>query len=437
MSNNRQSTQIQSRESNFLRHLAGKTLSRLSNRLPELSFAVTFWDGSTEKYGAEEPTFQIHIKTLDAAQRIVRDGGMGFGEAHMDSLIDISGSLKDLLKLQYTPIFNARTLSVSEKVKAAWLWFKQRNTLERVRKNVSHHYDLKGDFYKLWLDESMTYTCGYFRTPYDTLEQAQNNKHEHLCRKLQLEPGMTLIDIGCGWGAMMFYAAEHYGAICTGYTISEEQYKWLNNKIKERGLEGRVTVKLQDYREAEGQFDRWVSIGMFEQVGSQFITPFMKTIAAALKPGGLGVLHTGGYRKKSFRAEWIERYIFPGGFLPSLAEMTEPMGELHLNVYDVEDLRLHYGETLEHWDKRFCENIDAVRAMYDERFVRMWRLYLNGAASAFRYGGVHIYQLAFYHGTNNSLYRTRANLYDGAIQPERFEVEDISHFVTARRGEKE
>jgi cyclopropane-fatty-acyl-phospholipid synthase len=398
-----------------LRRIATNLLEDTSRRNPDVPFAVTFWDGTTTYFGEGSPRFSVKLNSLAAARRVLADGALGFGEAYMDGEIDIDGNLGDLLRLQYMSGINGRALSLGQKVRAAAMTVAHRNTLARVRKNVSHHYDLSHDFYKLWLDESMTYTCAYFRTAEDTLEQAQNNKHEHICRKLRLEPGMSLVDIGCGWGAMMIYAAEHYGVTCTGYTISEEQYRALEQRVAERGLAGRVKVVLRDYRDAANQperYDRWVSIGMFEQVGRGYIQTFMRGIRAILKPGGLGLLHTIGHMRPKARAPWMTRYIFPGGYLPTLAELTAPMNDLELSVFDVEDLRLHYGETLDHWDRRFCARIDAVRAMYGERFVRMWRLYLNGAASAFRYGGVRLYQLAFCNGRDEGAFRTRDYLYD-------------------------
>ncbi|HRE47467.1 MAG TPA: cyclopropane-fatty-acyl-phospholipid synthase family protein [Aggregatilineales bacterium] len=411
----------------FLRRTATKLLRRISEKLPDLSFTVRFWDGTTEQFGKGCPAFSFYIKTLEAAQRVLRDGGLGFGEEHMDGTIDIEGDLGELLKLQYTNAFDATALTLTEKFRAALTAFIQRNSLTRVRKNVAHHYDLSYDFYKLWLDQSMTYTCAYFRHSTDTLEQAQANKHEHICRKLRLEPGMSLVDIGCGWGAMMFYAAEHYAVRCVGYTISQEQHKYLTEQIERRGMRGKVEVRLQDYREAKGQFDRWVSIGMFEQVGSQYVNTFMDRIVRILKPGGIGLLHTIAFRTRNLKVPWMTRYIFPGGFLPSLGEIVEPMSQRNLNIYDVEDLRLHYGETLDHWDNRFCQHLDDIRAMYGERFIRMWRLYLKGAASFFRYGGARLNQLAFVHGTHNQHYRTRAYLYGD--EPEQFNLPNISKYT--------
>lgn len=410
----------------FLRRMASHLLFRLSEHLPDVPFSVTFWDGTTEQYGRGAPLFRVTVKTLAAARRVLSDGGLGFGEEHMEGNIDIEGDLRELFKLQYTSVFNASALTPWQKLRAVLTAFVDRNTPKRVRRNVAHHYDLSADFYRLWLDKSMTYTCAYFRTSHDTLEEAQNNKHEHICRKLQLEPGMTLVDIGCGWGAMMLYAAERYGVRCTGYTISEEQYRLLRERIKERGLEDRVEVLLKDYREGTGQFDRWVSIGMFEQVGREYIRTFMKIVKRMLKPGGLGVLHTIGFMFPNARAPWLTRYIFPGGYLPTLAQIVGPMNDLNLSVYDVEDLRLHYGETLDHWDRRFCQHIDKIREMYGERFVRMWRLYLNGVASAFRFGGARLYQIAFANGRDNRMFRTRAYQYGDGDVP-RFNVPNLDY----------
>ena len=421
---------IQNRSAqSFLRRTASQILSALSERLPNVPFRVNFWDNTSEDYGRGAPLFTVIVKTLSAARRILSDGGLGFGEEYMEGNIDIEGDLHELFKFQYTSVFNASVLTPWQKIRALLTALIDRNTPTRVLRNVSHHYDLSSDFYKLWLDKSMTYTCGYFRTSNDTLEDAQNNKHEHICRKLQLESGMSLVDIGCGWGAMMIYAAEHYGVRCTGYTISQEQYNVLQERIKERGLQDRVQVLLKDYREGTGQFDRWVSIGMFEQVGREYIRTFMKVVQRMLKPGGLGLLHTIGFIRPNAKAPWVTRYIFPGGYLPTLAEIVGPMNDLYLNVNDVEDLRLHYGETLDHWDRRFCQHVDTVRQMYGERFVRMWRLYLNGVASAFRYGGAHLYQIAFANGKDNRMYRTRAHLYglNGESDGLRFNIPNLDH----------
>ncbi len=409
----------------FLINVAHKVLTQLSERFPETPFYIEFWNGETIQYGTGTPVFTMRIKSLAAARRIMRDGGMGLAEAYQEQEIDIDGDLLELIKFQYMPIFKASTLSLGEKVRAVLMAIAQRNTLTRVRQNVAHHYDLSHEFYGLWLDKSMTYTCAYFRKPEDSLDQAQNNKHEHICRKLRLEPGMTLIDIGCGWGAMMFYAAEHHGVRCVGYTISQEQYNWLQTEIGRRGMQGQVQVLLQDYRDAQGQFDRFVSIGMFEQVGREYIGAYMDMIRRVLKAGGVGLLHTIGHLREKFDVPWIRKYIFPGGYLPTLAELARPMNHRDLSIFDIEDLRLHYVQTLETWYRRFSEHVDTVRQMYGEHFVRTWKLYLKSAASSFLYGGCRLYQIAFTNGAPNQGPRTRAYLYDEAPQTAQFSLKSL------------
>jgi cyclopropane-fatty-acyl-phospholipid synthase len=399
-----------------------KLFQQFSDYFHDTPFAVEYWDGETRHYGQGEPAFCLCLRTPAAVRRVLRDSALGFGEAYMDGEIEIEGDLQAMLKFQNAPAFESAQLSPLEAVRFLLSTIFTRDTVAGAKRNVAHHYDLGNDFYRLWLDESMTYTCAYFRSPHDTLEQAQRNKHEHICRKLRLEPGHTLVDIGCGWGAMLFYAAEHFGAIGTGYTISEQQYAWVREQIDRRGLRDRVSVELKDYREAEGNFDRWVSIGMFEQVGRRFIPTFFEHVKRLLKPGGTGLLHTIGSNLSLSNNPWIEKYIFPGGYIPTLAEVLEAMGRLDLNVHDLEDLRLHYGETLDNWYARFNAHVAEVERMYGGRFVRMWRLYLNAAAATFRFGTNRLLQFAFTNGLDNSMPRAREYLYAEAVPAEAFRL---------------
>jgi len=388
-----------------------KLLTQLSAYYPDTPFAVQYWTGEKVQYGQGQPAFTLRLHTAAAVKHALRDSSLGFAEEFEAGNIEVEGDLQALLRFQAVPVYNGAQLSLFEKFKFVVSALLTRDTAVGAKKNVAHHYDLGNDFYKLWLDEAMTYTCAYFRTACDTLDQAQRNKHEHLCRKLRLQPGMSLIDIGCGWGAMMFYAAEHYGVTCVGYTLSERQYEWVQAEIVRRGMQGRVSIVLKDYREAEGQFDRFVSIGMFEQVGKPFIPTFFKEVKRLLKPGGSGVLHTIGGRRSLPNNPWIEKYIFPGGYIPTLDEMLNTMNALELNAHDIEDLRLHYGETLDNWAERFEQHAETVAQMYGPAFVRRWRLYLNACAVQFRFGENHLYQIAFVNGRDNSLPRTRAYIY--------------------------
>lgn len=399
-----------------------RLLTQLSDYFPDTAFAVEDWTGEVKRYGLGDPAFLLRLRSLPAVKRGLRNGPLGFAEAYMDGDIEVEGNLAALLKFQTAPFYDVFKLSPLEKIRFLLSVLFTQDTAQGAKKNVSHHYDLGNDFYQRWLDTSMTYTCAYFRTPYDSLDQAQLNKHEHLCRKLRLQPGQTLIDVGCGWGAMLFYAAERYGVQAVGYTLSEQQYAWVQAQIEARGLRGQVEVHLKDYREATGQFDRFVSIGMFEQVGRPFITTYFREVKRLLKPGGVGVLHTIGSVQSIANHPWIERYIFPGGYIPTLPELTAPMNQFDLNAVDIEDLRLHYGETLDHWHARFRQHLPEVIDQYGERFVRMWTLYLLGSAVSFRHGPLRLYQLTFTHGLDNAWPRTREYLYNDMVPAPTFNL---------------
>jgi cyclopropane-fatty-acyl-phospholipid synthase len=410
-----------------MKEILHKLLSQYADHFHDTPFQVDFWDGDSRHYGDGQPVFTLCLNSKEGIKSALRNGALGMAEAYMDGEIDIDGNLQAFLKFESAPLYERMKLSLREKIKFAVSLLITRNTVRGAKKNVKHHYDLGNDFYQLWLDPSMTYTCAYFTRYGDTLAQAQNNKHEHICRKLRLEPGMTLVDIGCGWGAMLVYAAQRYGVIGVGYTISEEQAKWAKENIKRLGLEDRITIELKDYREAEGQFDRWVSIGMFEQIGKSFFDMFFSEITRILKPGGIGVLHTIGSSEPYTNNPWIEKYIFPGGHLPQLGDLVDGMNGINLNPIDVEDLRLHYGQTLDSWYANFNRVENTVWEMYGERFVRMWRFYLNGAAQGFKWGTLRLYQIVFSHGLDQSQPRTREYLYHSGHVGEQFNEVAYGH----------
>lgn len=257
----------------------------------------------------------------------------------------------------------------------------------------------------------MTYSCAYFRHEDDTLEQAQQQKYEYICRKLQLKKGDTLIDVGCGWGGMLIYAAKNYGISGVGCTLSEPQVQFAKQRIDQEGLQNRITVFKQDYREINGAFDKFVSIAMFEHVGKKFIPQFMEKTRSLLKKGGIGVLHYIGKEKPSAGDPWTLKYLFPGGYIPMLDETVGAMGKAGLIPVDIEDLRRHYARTLDEWSKRFHTHIEKIHSLFEEHFVRMWRLFLNGSSAGFRYGNSRLYQITFTNGLNNNLPLTRKNLY--------------------------
>lgn len=274
-------------------------------------------------------------------------------------------------------------------------------TIQNSCKNVQHHYDLGNDFYQHFLDPTLTYSCGYRLHETDTLEQMQLQKYELICRKLDVQPGDSLIDIGCGWGGMLIYAAEHYGVTGTGITLSLEQAKLAQERVEKKGLSDRIKIIVKDYREIQGQYDKFVSIGMFEHVGQGNFATFMKAASELLKPHGTGLLQTVGTNSTERNGAWVDKYIFPGAYVPQLHEITRELMTAKLSVAHCESLKPHYAETLKQWRNNFASNrikIASLSPTYDERFLRMWDLYLQSFEAGFRYGGMQVYQCLFYKG---------------------------------------
>ena len=391
-----------------------KSLVNIANQMhladPDTRFAFEFWDGEAIAYGNHPQTI-LRFRSKDGAKHLLCNGFMGFGEAYMAGDLEVEGDLQELLRLGIFLGYDRRILSFSQKIRLLAHSLATRNTLDRAPQNIAHHYDLGDEFYQLFLDQTLTYSCGYFTSDRDSLKQAQLNKYEHICRKLKLRSGEKLLDIGCGWGGMLIYAAQNYGVNGLGITLSRNQYEWAQRKIEELGLHNSIKVFLADYREIEGEFDKFVSIGMFEHVGKAFIPVFMKELSRLLKKEGIGLLHTIGKVTESAGDPWILRYIFPGGYIPNLAEIVREMGLAGFSLLDVENLRLHYAHTLDRWADNYERNLEKVKQMFDESFVRMWRLFLNASSAGFKYGSSRLYQILFSNGLNNELPLTRKHLY--------------------------
>jgi len=388
-----------------------KLFRALNSNFPDIPFEVRFWDGETEIYGNGSTAFVLRFNTKTAARHLFNKGTLGFGEEYVAGNIDVDGDFQQLVRIGIDPRFQDIKLSLSTRMAIFLQHIKSLNTIRRSPRNIAHHYDLGNKFYRYYLDESMAYSCAYFRSNEDTLEQAQQQKYEHICRKLHLKKGETLVDIGCGWGGMLLYAARHYGVKGLGCTLSGHQAEYARARAAREGFEKDITISLEDYRNMKGQFDKFVSIGMFEHVGKSFIPTFMEKARELLKPGGIGLLHTIGKELNAAEDPWTMKYIFPGGYLPILDHVIRTMGERELVPVDIENLRLHYAATLDEWSKRFEANTQRIKEMFDDGFVRMWRMFLNGSSAAFRWGNIRLYQILFTKGLNNSLPMTREHFY--------------------------
>ncbi|WP_116085864.1 cyclopropane-fatty-acyl-phospholipid synthase family protein [Tropicimonas sp. IMCC34011] len=354
---------------------------------------VTFPDGSVRHYGQAQATADrivrvtIHDETLP--RRICLNADLGLGEGYVDGGLTIEDDdIYGLLELA--------TVNAARPDQPAWRDLdlrlrRLRRGLQQyapkttARKNVSHHYDLSGELYDLFLDEDKQYSCAYFRSPDDTLEEAQAQKKKHIAEKLRIEPGMRILDIGCGWGGMGLTLARDYGATVLGVTLSTEQQKVAAARAKAAGLEDRVEFRLTDYREVTGAFDRIVSVGMFEHVGVPQYETYFRKVYDLLDTDGIALIHTiGRTAPPGGTSPWIQKYIFPGGYVPALSEVAKAVESTPLWTTDVEIWRLHYAETLRHWYERFMANADRAEELYDARFVRMWRYYLIASELGFR-----------------------------------------------------
>ncbi|MBN2333274.1 MAG: class I SAM-dependent methyltransferase [Deltaproteobacteria bacterium] len=393
----------------------------LASRYTSEPLTVIFWDGDKREYGPGEAdqanrcTLRFHNKK--AVQQTFFRGSLGFGEAYMAGDIDVFGNLQQVIKLGLEPAYESCQLPGLARLSSLRGSLSNFNSAKGARQAIPFHYDRGNDFYQEWLDESMTYSCAYFKDPHQSLEKAQEDKYEHICRKLQLQPGDRLVDIGCGWGGMLIYAATHYRISGTGYTLSRNQLDHARDWARRAGVDDRITFHLQDYRDATGTYDKVVSIGMFEHVGRKYYSTFFDQAKKLLKPGGIGLLHTIGKNDGSGTDAWITTYIFPGGELPQLYDICRFMGTADLDILEVENLRRHYHLTLEHWIKRFESKLQPIRALFKEdpdaveQFIRCWRLYLNGSSVNFLHGNLNLYQLTFTRGLVNDLPLTRSHIY--------------------------
>jgi cyclopropane-fatty-acyl-phospholipid synthase len=292
-----------------------------------------------------------------------------------------------------------------------WLDWLQANTLRGSARNIHHHYDLKVDFYKLWLDSKLVYTCAYFPEPDATLEQAQIAKMDHVCRKIRLQPGERVVEAGCGWGALALHMAGRYGAKVTAFNISREQIMVARDRAKREGLEKLVEFVQDDYRNVTGQYDAFVSVGMLEHIGRHNYAALGRVIQRTIGDEGRAILHFIGRNRPHAFSPWIRKRIFPGAYAPSLAQSLGVLEPWKFSVLDVENLRMHYARTLEFWLDRFENAWDSVVEMFGTEFARAWRLYLAGSIAAFRVGNLQLFQIVFAGAKCRQIPWTRAHLY--------------------------
>jgi len=355
-------------------------------------YPTAYGDGSA-------PHIAVRIHSTQAALKILFDPQMAVGEAYMEGTLTVeTGTIYDVVDLVFrniglTPLKYPLS-GVTERLRTTFRRLAQFNPAGRSRKNVAHHYDLSDTLYDLFLDADRQYSCAYVMDPSDTIETAQAQKKRHLAAKLLLKPGQSILDIGSGWGGLGLYLAETGSGSVTGLTLSTEQLKVSQKRVAAAGLSDRVRFKLQDYRAEKGLYDRIISVGMFEHVGITHYDDYFKMVARCLKEDGVALIHAIGRPDGPGHTNpWITKYIFPGGYCPSLSEVIPAIERAGLIITDIEILRLHYAETLRLWRERFEQNRAKIRALYDERFCRMWEFYLITSELSFRHQGQMVFQI--------------------------------------------
>lgn len=374
---------------------------------------IRLWDGLEVTTPCENPVAVIVYRDRVAMLKTILDPELHWGDLYCSGRVDLEGDMAEFMHAIYQ--------GISAKEKIGWfrksmLWVGHRNifnSFDKAKENIYHHYDIGNNFYRLWLDKAeMQYTCAYF--PFDkmTLEEAQVAKLHHVCRKLNLKPGDTVVEAGSGWGGLARFMAKHYGARVTAYNISREQIKFALECTEEEGLSDLVEYVLDDYRNIKGTFDVFVSVGMLEHVAKHDYRELGEVIKRCLKPDGRGLIHSIGRIIAGPINAWIERRIFPGACPPTLSEMMQIFEPNDLVTYDVENLRLHYSKTLEAWRQRFEDHESEITEMMDEEFVRAWGLYLSGSLAAFNVGELQLFQVVFGHVQNNDISWSRHYMYD-------------------------
>lgn len=399
------------KSNSIIRMLQRSWLSRMLRAIGNPPVQLVLWNGEQVSTHRGEPVARVFIRDYGALLKLLLDPELNFGELYAARRIELQGNLLEFLEAVFRvlpmPGYTASMRSV-----LALFGEISRNSIPGARHNIRHHYDIGNDFYKLWLDRNMLYTCAYFPARGVSLEQAQLAKMDHICRKLRLKPGDKVLEIGSGWGGLALHMARHYGARVHAYNISSEQVAYAKKRSYQEGVAGQVEFIEDDYRNAHGKYDAFVSVGMLEHVGLDNFQAFGKVIDRTLKENGRGLLHSIGFNFQRPMDVWTEKHIFPGAHPPSLVNLLGIFEPYDFSVLDVENLRLHYAETLGHWLQRFNEHAGQIASMFDQEFVRTWRLYLAGSQASFRTGGMQLFQVCFARAWDNTIPRTRQYLYE-------------------------
>ena len=391
----------------FDRWLVNKLLRAVGD--PALSFVL--WNAESITTSPQAPIGRILIPDRSTLLKMVVNLNVAFGDGYTAGRIQVEGDLAACAEIVYRAAM--RTAGKESLGGRLWRRLSRRkpNTLARSRDNIHHHYNIGNDFYKLWLDEQLVYTCGYYNPADASLEDAQVAKMDYVCRKARLKPGDAVVEAGCGWGALALHMARKYGTTVKAYNVSHEQIMYARERARAEGLSERVQFIEDDWRKISGRCDAFVSVGMLEHVGRENYRDLGDVIHRCLKPSGFGLIHTIGRNAPQPLNGWISKRIFPGACPPSLKEMTDIFQRWNYSVLDLENIRLHYAKTLEHWLERFDQHAHQIAEMFDDRFVRMWRLYLSGSIAAFRSGRMQLFQVVFTDGRNNAIPWTRTHMF--------------------------
>lgn len=391
---------------------------KLYEEILEKSFTiplkVVFWDGKEIEIG-ENASNKIIFNKEVPWEKLKKDATLTLAEAYMNKDIEIEGSIQELMVSAFS-----NEDSFTENIKYKTFNILHKHDRKNSQEDIKFHYDIGNDFYKYWLDDSMTYSCAYFKDFDDSLEEAQEAKIDHILKKLRIQKEDRLLDIGCGWGQLVIEAAKRYGIHATGITLSQEQYQEGQRKIKEQNLENLAEIKIMDYREmAKGKdkFSKIVSVGMFEHVGKENISEYINCVNSLMEDNSLALIHgISGQRDIDDNSKgqntFLNKYIFPGGYIPSLAEIVIPVNKLGLHLIDMESMRRHYQLTLEEWQRRFVSHWEEIEKEKDEKFMRMWDIYLQGCAAIFEAGKLDVCQYLIEKGTDNTRPLTRKYMYE-------------------------